>query len=229
MFTVGTNWTLNYRNTGSSTGTTQIVANVARQTTYNGQSAFETVQDSTVTLTAPAAGTSTTNTKSYTGSATATGIMQYGSIVTTAINASGASGSVVVTGNYTPAWEDRMFLMTVGQTDTVTYTSTVSSQTSFTGLPALPATNSTSTETRVLKFVGLETVTVPAGTFSNACRFEVTSTTAGSSGSPTLTTMWMAPNNVGVSLKVVAGTAADPSNTTQELTSGTVNGVAVRP
>lgn len=67
-------------------------------------------------------------------------------------------------------------------------------------------------------FVGFETITVPAGTFTDACKFEQRLTTASSR----ITTRWLAKGS-GVVLRI------DSGGTTQRLVSGTLNGVAITP
>ena len=67
-------------------------------------------------------------------------------------------------------------------------------------------------------FVGFETITVPAGTFTDACKFEQRVVT----GSTRVTTHWLAKGS-GVVLRIESG------DTTQRLVSGTLNGVAITP
>lgn len=67
-------------------------------------------------------------------------------------------------------------------------------------------------------FAGFETITVPAGTFVDACKFEQRLTT----GSPRVTTRWLAKGS-GVALRI------DVGGTTQRLVSGTLNGAPITP
>jgi hypothetical protein len=90
-----------------------------------------------------------------------------------------------------------------------------SSSVSVSFSPAAP-TPTTFTAASTLTFAGFETVTVPAGTFANACKF-VLDLTASSNQT---TTRWIARGS-GVMLRSVSGT------TTQELVSATLDGNAV--
>ncbi|MFT3802094.1 MAG: hypothetical protein QM766_12830 [Burkholderiaceae bacterium] len=69
-----------------------------------------------------------------------------------------------------------------------------------------------------VRFDGLETITVPAGTFENACRFTVDVTTS----SVRRTVRWIAAGS-GVLLRSESG------GDTQELVSGSINGQGVTP
>lgn len=80
--------------------------------------------------------------------------------------------------------------------------------------------STTTDQTKTKKFAGMETVTVPAGTFKS-CRFEETvqATTLGKTTTD-ISTHWVAFGS-GLEVKTVAGTS------TTELIAATINGSAV--
>jgi hypothetical protein len=112
-----------------------------------------------------------------------------------------------------PPLSDLDFRLAVGSSSTSTYSVISASVAPVSGLGSA-SLNASSAVT----FVGFETITVPAGTFPDACKFEQRLTT----GSPRITTRWLARNS-GVVLRVESGA------TTQTLASGTLNGVAITP
>ncbi len=91
---------------------------------------------------------------------------------------------------YSPPWVDRRFTLNAGQTLTQTYTGTTTATVG--GFPGVPGTSTTTTTTTTqhVRFVGLESVTVPAGTF-NACKFEDTDPATPAN----MTTTWPAVNH----------------------------------
>jgi hypothetical protein len=104
-----------------------------------------------------------------------------------------------------PALPDLDFALTVGASRTDTATMTVGSK--------------TASARSILSFTGFETVTVPAGTFTDTCKFVV------EVYAPNLmrTTRWIAQGS-GVLVKAVSDT-----NDTQSLVSATVDGQTVTP
>jgi hypothetical protein len=113
---------------------------------------------------------------------------------------------------YSPAWVDRSFALAEGQSLSTTQTFTTTSTTTIPGLP--PTTNTTtSTLSQTIKYVGRESVTVPAGTY-NTCKYETSS-----SGS--VTTQWVI---VGKGLAVKTVSTAGNTTQTMQATSVTLNG-----
>lgn len=112
-----------------------------------------------------------------------------------------------------PSLPDLDFRLAVGGS-TVLASSVVSATVS----PVSGLGNATFNASSTVTFVGFETVTVPAGTFTDACKFEQRVTT----GSSRVTTRWLARGS-GVVLRIESG------GTTQRLASGALNGVAITP
>lgn len=119
--------------------------------------------------------------------------------------------SVVQTLTLTPPLPDVDFGLTVGSS------SQTASSTGVSFAPAAAAASSFATSVK-LTFVGFETVTVPAGTFVDACKFSQDLMTA----TQRTTVRWIARGS-GVMLRSVSG------STTQELASATLDGVTVTP
>src|SRR5262249_27861149 len=108
---------------------------------------------------------------------------------------------------FSPPFRDKKYSLGVGETYTTSYTSTVT--TNYNGLPP---TSSSETVNYVIKYLGRETVTVPAGTFTDACKFKLN----------TDLIQWEAVGK-GVMVKSISSTNVGQS-VTLELTSGTLNG-----
>ncbi|MFY9480148.1 MAG: hypothetical protein WAQ08_21140 [Aquabacterium sp.] len=112
-----------------------------------------------------------------------------------------------------PSLTDLDFRLAVGGS-TVAASSVISASVS----PASGAGTASLNASSAVTFVGFETITVPAGTFTDACKFEQRVTT----GSSRVTTRWLAKGS-GVVLRVDAG------GTIQRLVSGTLNGAVITP
>ena len=163
----------------TTSGTQTIDATVGNVTGFEG---YAQARETSIilTITPPAPGTGFENrSKAYnqrTGDAEFTG---YGSTSSTRtlIGTSVVSKSV-----WSPPLVDRKSSLALGESYTTTTTITTTNTTS--GIPGQPESSSTtsSTSTSTFKFVGRETVTVPAGTYST-CRFEGTTSTSTSAGS----------------------------------------------
>jgi hypothetical protein len=185
----------------TSTSQTEIVG----PATFNGQSATE-VKSRVQVLTGVGAG-SVADSKSY--------VRIDGLDVLTLGNSSvvlvaGLSATVTSVIDPPSVWRHSLG---VGQS--LTTTSSITSTT--TGIPVpLPAT--TVSQTYTVKFLGYEDVTVPAGTFAAACKWEVTTA---SNGATSASTQWI--SRKGATLKSVSGTEVT------ELTSGSINGGSVGP
>ena len=204
---------------GIITGTQTVVATVGEQTTFEGQSARE--------LTAVTTGTNTvagltasidTQVKAYQNALANGEVTQYGTVVRAITPVAGFNMTSDARTVFSPPWLDRRYTLNAGQTLTQTYTGTTTVVSG--GILGSPGTTTTvtTTTTQNIRFVGIESVTVPAGTF-NACKFE--DTDPASPGS--MTTSWIAVNH-GFNLKSV-GTG--PSGTqTIVATSVLLNGAA---
>lgn len=169
LYTVGNNFEVELAGTASSgaaTGNVRfgIKSMSTQNTTFKGLAAVETKVETTYVETLaglPLAGITTT-TFNY-GAVQGNEFLDFGTKIQTAANGVVLNSTI----SYAPASRTPLS-WTAGQifNDTVTVT------TELTGLPfAVP--NSTAQQSTSLRFVGLEVVTVPAGTFE-ACRFETT-------------------------------------------------------
>lgn len=204
---------------GVITGTQTVQATVGSITTFEGRSARE--------LTATTTGTNTiagltvaidTQTRTYQNAAANGEVTQYGAVVRATTPVAGFSVTSDSRTVFNPPWVDRRFTMTAGQTLTQTYTGTTTVVSG--GILGAPGTTTTSTTTLTqnIRFVGIESVTVPAGTF-NACKFE--DTDPASPGA--VTTTWLAVNHGSIVKTVGTG----PSGTqTIVATSILINGAA---
>jgi hypothetical protein len=141
--------------------------------TFNGQSGLiEYFQDQTTTYSAPSTlalgGTIPTKTRFY-SSENGTVETEYGGTIETGVTVSGITINTTATTTYTPPLADRRYTLAANTSDTTTSTMGVTSVTNF---GATPATNTSVTTT--IRYVGQESITVPAGTFT-ACKFMDTS------------------------------------------------------
>ncbi|MBN9425517.1 MAG: hypothetical protein J0H09_03320 [Burkholderiales bacterium] len=104
-----------------------------------------------------------------------------------------------------------------GQSETFSYTST----TSYAGTP-VPITASSIAYTQTRRFEGFETVTVPAGTFVDACKWSYEIAVTSPVASLTTSTLWIS-RGTGITLRILSGGSDDV------LMSGTLNGRAITP
>lgn len=227
--TPGTRSVIVYSYSGVITGTQTVDTLVGNSTTFEGHQAVESVTKTTGSNTV--AGQTVpieTEVKSYlkrTGDAEVT---HYGSVYNTSssttlqgITTTNATQSKSV---YTPPWVDRWYGLAIGQSATQSWTDTTTMTTTTTisipGLPPQTTTNtntSTSSSSLTVKYVGRESVTVPAGTY-NACKFEHSDT---DSGTTSVTTQWVI---VGVGLPVKMTSTVNGQTQTIQATSITLNG-----
>ena len=101
--------------------------------------------------------------------------------------------SVVSKSVFSPPFVNPMHSLALGESESYTNATITTTTTTTSGIPGQPDTTSitsrTDTLTRIFKFVGRETVTVPAGTYST-CRFDVTG--PGQEGSSNLgSSLWL--------------------------------------
>lgn len=176
-YTPGTTAVLDYAITGAATGSTRSNMTVSGGKTFNGQSGLlEFFQDQTTTYTAPAtlssAGTIPTQSRFY-FSENGSVETEYGGTISTSASMAGLSISTNTTVTYNPAVNDRRFTLAVGGSSTWTTALTTTSTTNFGSVPATTANESTT-----VTYVGQESITIPAGTFTS-CRFTVVSSSGG--------------------------------------------------
>ncbi len=209
-----------YDYSGVITGQQTVASTVGNVTTFEGSSAREVT--ATTTGSNSIAGISTaidTEVKAYQTAAANGEVTQYGSIARATTPIAGFSLTNTIKTVYTPAWVDRMFTMTAGQTLVQTYAGTTTTTTG--GIAGVPGTTTTSnlSASQTTRYLGRESVTVPAGTF-NACKFEQFDTASPSN----VTTSWLAPGN-GVMVKTTGTSTQGP----QTISARTllINGAAV--
>jgi hypothetical protein len=143
----------------------------------------------------------TTDGTSY-GNLDGTDVITFGSVAEVLTPLTGTIKTVNV-----PPLRDKRYSLGLGETWSTTVTN--NSTTTFTGLP--PVSTSTPT-TYTVKYLGRETATVPAGTFTDACKFQI--------GDDLV--YWEAVGS-GTLVKSVSQTNT-PQTVTLELKSGTLNG-----
>ncbi len=187
--------------------------------TFNGQSGLiEFFQDQTTTYSAPAllasAGTIPTQSRFY---FTENGSVEteYGGTIVTGVTVAGISVNTTTTTTYTPPKPDRRFTLAVGASDTVTSTLGVTSVTNFGPTPA-----TSTAETTTIRFVGQESVTVPAGTFA-ACKFVDTANSE-------TTEHWFAKGN-GAPIRFTSRTSEGQVVTISMTSASRLNGAAITP
>lgn len=175
---------------------------------FQGNSTIEAKVDTTITA---GAGVGSTNTaRNYFGQS-ATDEIAYGNVNQT----SAAGFTVNSTITFTPAITYPR-AQTVGGVRTQTY----KASTTVSGAPvSLPATEITQTSSR--KFLGIEAVTVAAGTFK-ACKFEDTVTTGSSAA--TVATIWFYSGGAASGTLLKQSSTAAGKTTVTELLSATMPG-----
>ena len=199
--TAGTTLRSVFNYAGPITGTQTVVATVGGTTSFEGASVIESTATTTGTNTVAGVTVPTdTEVKSYQTASASGETTQHGVTGRTAQTVAGFSISTTFKTVFTPPWVNRQFTMTAGQTITQSYTGT----TTVTSLAG--TTSSTATTNQSLRFVGIESVTVPAGTFSS-CKFEQWDNTSPAN----VTTSWLAVGN-GALVKSV-GVSAEGTQT----------------
>lgn len=145
---------------------------VGGTTTFEGNSAVlytaKTTGTNTVGGQTLAVDTSSNNYSKRTGTGEVT---NYGSVITATQAIFGFNVSTETKVVWSPPWKDLRYGMAVGDTIVQTYSgSTTITTGGFGGAPGSTTTNITPVSNTV-KFVGIETVTVPAGTY-RTCKFQ---------------------------------------------------------
>jgi hypothetical protein len=205
----GTKVVLNYKTTDAETNTVTNIAtsiDVKGTATFNGKSATESVTQTQTTGPAP----STSATKSYyTVASSAKSITYHGSVVDVSAPVA-ASSTLTINPGMT-----EQFNLNAGESYTQTYSITTAMQ--VMGFPVNTVTDFVNKVT----FKGIETITVPAGTFKT-CRMETSSKSTVLGTSVTgLSTSWITVDT-GVSVRTEA------SGDISELVSGSINGTAIK-
>ena len=215
LFSVGTTWTLTYQSSGALVGSNQSTNTLTRQTVFEGVNALEVSSTIDTQYSAPVASVSSTSNKSYLSGPDAGGVItMVGN--TAEVTSMGFTASIKTV--YTPAWQDRRWTLAAGESFTANITSATT--TTMPGLPVTPPAVTTQSM-QTVKFVGFEDVTVPAGTFAGACKFETTVDGATS-------TEWITASGQGVAVRSHHPATMTQGAVTLELGSGTVNGAPVR-
>ncbi len=182
---------------GGTTSETRTEYQVEAPTSFAGVASTTPLRYTSTVLSGPGSGT-VANGRSY-STITGTDVVTYGNVVTS--TTFGITITTTITLN--PAMI-RRYSLAVGESFTQTYTSTT------TGTPfPIPATTTTFTDT----FLGFEDVTVPAGTFAGACKWQTVQ-------DGVTTTAWF--SRFGVPLKSVS------SGSEMVLVSATINGGPAR-
>lgn len=211
LYGVGSKWELTYRDLLTDAGDSSFSAEVTRQTTFQGNTALE------IAITLPQI--QTVVSRSYTDPDLASGIKNYGSEEAFGFGESNIAGARTV---YSPPQLDTRFLLRPGES----VTQSTTGQITFLDLAgqqvgAVQPIQQTVTVT----FVGYEDITVVAGTFRNACKYETTDSQNG-----TLETQWFISSGEGVPLKTTSvNLRQEFTDTDEELVGGTVNGRAITP
>ncbi len=168
----GTTYLLNYVSSGALTGTSSTSGTVGSATTFNGQAnVLPVTQTVTTQYTAPTAVSVNLQMTSY-QRIEGFDVLSYGSVGTLSAPVVGTVETRIV---FNPAARDKRYTLSAGST----YTLTQSGTTTVTP----PGTSSSTTTSTLVTYVGQETITVPAGTYTT-CKF--TDTTAGAT-----TTTWI--------------------------------------
>ncbi|MEO5734166.1 MAG: hypothetical protein ABIN96_08945, partial [Rubrivivax sp.] len=205
--TVGTVSRINYQYIGPINGTAVSVSTVRPLTTYEGQSVYEQFSTVEVTGTTTAGGFSSqivnkTEGSSYYNRQSATELPLHGSFFTNSSRTTlfGITSDAVSTVKtvINPPFTDPRFGLAVGQSASLTYPST--STVTILQPSGQPPTTTTVQAKFNVRFVGIESVTVPAGTYST-CRFEQVDPDSPNN----TTTQWYSVNQ-GVAVKQVSVT-----------------------
>jgi len=178
--TQGTQLEVAYSYSGHTTGTHTMNTTVGGLTTFEGYQAREVI---TLVSGSHAGMSSNSTTRSYSSRTGDAEVTYYGSISTYSSTMEGVTYNSTVRTVMSPPYVDAQYSLAVGASVTSTHSGSSTTTTSMTGAPdqiyASPFTSSMTT-----KYVGQESVTVPAGTF-NTCKFEVTTP-----GSTDVSTSW---------------------------------------
>jgi hypothetical protein len=218
--TAGTRTTVAHRFTGLYTGYVTSDMTVIGPKTFEGQTAIETIFNTTgsaVSATGVSIARDGEIAKTYSKRTGDAEVTEFGIETTFALGLGGASSTTTAKMVYQPAFANRWSGMAVGQSITETHTGTATTTITY-SFPGLPpqVMSEPFTTTNTVKFVGRESVTVPAGTYT-ACKFE---SIAGTS----TTTTWVLD---GKGIPIKAFLSFGDETWLQEATSVKLNGQAL--
>jgi hypothetical protein len=184
--TQGTHMQVAYQYLGTLTGTQTVDTLIGGMTTFQGNSAREATITTTGTNIASGFAVDGTFTLKNYNRRTATAEMtQYGTVMSGSGSSQGMTVNMNMTSVFAPPFLDRQYALGIGETYTASQTINTSGSISTMGFTQPISGSSTSTVST--KYVGRETITVPAGTYST-CKLE---TTTSGSGSASTLTSWV--------------------------------------
>ena len=195
-----------YDITGPTSGTHTVDILVGAMVPFEGQSLRELITKTTGNEVID--GTSTPveiEFKSYARRSGDAELTQYGATGTVKTVYAGQAASIATKSVASPPWVDKQYSLPVGGSFTHTETSTLTTTLTVPGLPATPHTTSSTTTTTV-KYIGQETLTVPAGTY-NSCKYQTSSSVGG-----TVTALWFVVGR-GIMLQTAVTTSSDTTFT----------------
>jgi hypothetical protein len=206
--TPGTHIVVDYSATGAMTGSMRVDSLVGGLTTFEGQQALlTTVLTTGSATTAQGSTTIDTNMKLF-SSPSGTEVVQYGQEFVTAAQSGPYTLTTTNRTVWNPPYADPQYTLALGQSATSTLSGMLTTTISgIPGVPGVPTTTSISSASTT-RYVGRESVTVPAGVYET-CNFEVTA--AGSGGTTTTTNYWVI---VGKGIAVRSGAAGQISSAT---------------
>ena len=190
-----------------------MVTTVGNLVSFDGNNSREVVISAIGSTTASGVQVATDiETRAYRLAASSGIVTEYGATARATLIANGVTGTSTSRSTSVPPFVDSRFTLSGGQS--LLQTGSITTATTTNGI----TTTQTDNLSQTVRFIGIESVSVPAGTF-NACKFEQVPT-----ATPTdITTSW-----VGVGNGVVLRTTAVSSLGTQTATARTIrlNGVA---
>jgi hypothetical protein len=215
-YEIGARASLAYTVSGDQAGSYTSNEELVGQTLFNGVMALERVIALESTVSAPFQAQVSMLVKHYSSAPSVTKVItEYGDVSEAWVNGI----PVRITSIARPPYEDPSWTLTKGQSYTAQITIDETSEVA--GVPQAPTTM---TGVQTITFLGYETVSVPAGTFVNACKWQTSATVEGVT---TTGTQWVTASGQGVTVKTFSSDDFSGSVMTQ-LTSGTVNGQVVR-
>lgn len=213
---VGLAWSLDYLKTLYPTPTTPTTSAVHQEWRVAPATIFNGAAVSELDLTS-----GNFVTRQYVSAVTPTSITINGSVSTYQLANNNTSETVVT---YSPPAADSSAGLTAGQSFTQVFNAT--NQISANGMPqGAPTTTST---TQTTTYVGTESITVPAGTFPGACKFQTIVATGDPATAPTTTYWVIRYRGASIPLKTAESSGSSPVSQ-MELSSGSVAGVAITP
>lgn len=214
LATIGTRTELAYRTT-SAAGSIGFSSDllVTRETAFNGNTVIESVADTSSSGGPAGSDSENRSTVLYTIDASAARSRTF----RTSVEAQTVAGTITTESTFDPFWQTD-FGLSPGDSATTDYTV----RTAISGLPVpLPPTEATISRTRT--YIGRETITVPAGSFSTCLVEETVFSTVGGTTSEEANVYWFGVGS-GVVIREIGAAADGSESTTTELVSGSING-----